>query len=189
MYKRIRVSQETQHNQRPDQTNIIQDQIAQQEQVGSRDSYNPTKARTSLQLATSRNSDFPNPRAGNQEIPSSLFSFPFTEEKGGGSLDFSLAPKRWDGIDSFPNGQHGCWGGCDAMRKKRRARPCIYRATIGSGSRRGGGGGTRSTSTGPLGPRIRHGSGHGRCGPRSRRRSSALFLPVSVACHRAPPGG
>jgi hypothetical protein len=30
MYQGIRVSQETQHNQRPDQTNIILDQIAQQ---------------------------------------------------------------------------------------------------------------------------------------------------------------
>ena len=79
MYQRIRVSQQTQHNQRPDQTNIILDQIAQQEQVGRRDSYNPTKARTSLQPATSRNSaarqsrDFPiRGRAGNQEIPSFL---------------------------------------------------------------------------------------------------------------------
>jgi hypothetical protein len=68
------------------------------------------------------------------------------------------------------------------MRKERRARPRIYRAAIGFGSRRGG----DTRSTGPLGARIRRGSGHGCGGPRARRRSRVLFLPVSVACRRPP---
>jgi len=92
MYQRIRVSQQTQHNQRPDQTNIILDQIAQQRTGGEQrflqSHEGPDLAATSdlEKFCCSSVERFPNPREGGE--PRNPFlppCSPFTEEKGGGS--------------------------------------------------------------------------------------------------------